>query len=85
MADGLDILGIKNEVLADGIIIQGGEFNKPKCPIDSYGDHRIAMAFAIASLRCQYPIRINNCDNVKTSFPNFVQLANKMGMDIRIV
>ncbi len=85
MADGLNILGIKNEVLADGIIIQGGEFAKPKMPINSNYDHRIAMAFAVASLRCQYTIQINNCDNIKTSFPNFVQLANKIGMDIKII
>ena len=82
MADGLDILGVKNEVLDDGIKIQGGEFKEPTSIIESHHDHRISMAFAIASLRCAYPIEINGVDNVMTSFPNFVDLANSAGMDI---
>lgn len=82
MADGLDILGVKNEVLEDGIKIQGGEFKEPTSIIESHHDHRISMAFAIASLRCAYPIEINGVDNVMTSFPNFVELANSAGMDI---
>ncbi|MDC3329272.1 3-phosphoshikimate 1-carboxyvinyltransferase [Candidatus Thioglobus sp.] len=82
MADGLDILGVKNEVLDDGIIIQGGEFKEPTSIIESHHDHRISMSFAVASLRCAYPVEINGVDNVMTSFPNFVDLANSAGMDI---
>jgi 3-phosphoshikimate 1-carboxyvinyltransferase len=82
MADGLNILGIKNEVLEDGIKIQGGEFKQPTGVIESEHDHRISMSFAMASLRCDYPIEINGVDNVKTSFPNFVELANFAGMNI---
>ena len=82
MADGLNILGIKNEVLEDGIKIQGGKFKKPTAMIESHHDHRISMSFAVASLRCDYPIEINGVDNVMTSFPNFVELANSAGMDI---
>ncbi len=82
MADGLNILGIKNTVLEDGIKIQGGVFSKPNAMIESHNDHRIAMAFAIASLRCDYPIEINGVENVKTSFPSFVTLANSAGMNL---
>ena len=82
MADGLDILGIENQVLEDGIKIQGGKFGKPTGVIESHHDHRISMSFAVASLRCDYPIEINGVDNVKTSFPNFVDLANSAGMNI---
>ncbi len=82
MADGLDILGIENQVLEDGIKIQGGTFKKPTAIIESHHDHRISMAFAVASLRCDHPIEINGVDNVMTSFPNFVELANSAGMDI---
>ncbi|WP_428087203.1 3-phosphoshikimate 1-carboxyvinyltransferase [Candidatus Thioglobus sp.] len=82
MADGLSILGIENQVLDDGIKIQGGEFKRPTAIIESDHDHRISMAFAIASLRCEYPITINGVDNVMTSFPNFVELANSAGMRI---
>jgi len=82
MADGLTSLGIKNEVLEDGIRIQGGEFSKQNSVIKSHQDHRISMSFVIASARSEYDIRIEGVDNVKTSFPNFVELANKIGMNI---
>ena len=82
MADGLTALGIENEVLEDGIRIQGGEFSKQNSVIKSHQDHRISMSFAIASSRSEYDIRIEGVDNVQTSFPNFVELANKIGMNI---
>jgi len=82
MADGLTSLGIKNKVLEDGIRIQGGEFSKQNSVIKSHQDHRISMSFAIASTRSEYDIKIEGVDNVKTSFPNFVELANKIGMNI---
>ena len=82
MADGLTILGIKNEVLEDGIRIQGGEFSKQNLVIKSHYDHRISMSFAIASSRSEYDIKIEGVDNVQTSFPNFVELANRIGMNI---
>ena len=82
MADGLSILGIENEVLDDGIKIQGGQFQKPTAMIESHHDHRISMSFAVASLRCDYPIEINGVDNVMTSFPNFVELSNSAGLNI---
>jgi 3-phosphoshikimate 1-carboxyvinyltransferase len=47
--------------------------------VDSHGDHRIAMAFAIASLRAAGDILIDDCANVNTSFPGFVALANGVG------
>jgi 3-phosphoshikimate 1-carboxyvinyltransferase len=40
------------------------------------------MSFAVASLRCDYPIEINGVDNVMTSFPNFVELSNSAGLNI---
>ena len=82
MADGLSILGIDNEVLEDGIKIQGGKFQKPTDIIKSHHDHRISMSFAIASLRCEHTIEIDGVDNVMTSFPSFVELSNTAGMDI---
>lgn len=80
MADGLTTLGIAAQPLADGIIIQGGE------PlgglIDSHGDHRIAMSFSIAALRAAGLIRIQDCANVNTSFPDFVSLSRSVGLAI---
>jgi len=81
MADGLTELGIATRVLADGIVIEGGRIGAGT--VDSHGDHRTAMAFSVASLRAQGDIRINDSDNVKTSFPGFVELASTAGLRIR--
>ena len=83
MADGLKVLGIKTEVLDDGIHIQGGQFSKPSTPIKSHHDHRVSMSFAVASAACNFDIKIEGVDNVKTSFPNFVELANTIGANIK--
>ncbi len=85
MADGLTSLGIENHVLEDGIRILGGEFTKQASSIKSHYDHRISMAFAIASVRSKFDIEVEGVDNVKTSFPNFVKLANSIGMSIKQV
>ena len=85
MADGLTSLGIENHVLEDGIRILGGEFTKQDSSIKSHHDHRISMAFAIASVRSKFDIEIEGVDNVKTSFPNFDVLANSIGMSIKQV
>jgi 3-phosphoshikimate 1-carboxyvinyltransferase len=78
MAEGLAILGIDATATEDGIIIEGGTIGSGE--IDSLGDHRIAMSFAIAGLRAGGTVVINNCANVATSFPNFVALATSTGL-----
>ncbi len=80
MADGLTLLGIDAQSQADGIVIQGGEPGGGV--VESHGDHRIAMAFSVASLRASREIRINECTNVNTSFPGFVELAQQIGIRI---
>jgi len=51
--------------------------------VASHGDHRVAMAFAIAALRAGAPIAITDCANVATSFPGFVELAHAAGLKIK--
>lgn len=80
MADGLVALGINAEPTPDGIVIDGGTM--AGATINSHHDHRIAMAFSVASLRATDTIVIQDCDNVATSFPNFVELACEVGMQI---
>lgn len=80
MADGLTTLGIKVEPTADGLIIEGGSIGGGE--VDGHGDHRIAMAFSIASLRAAGPIRIRDCANVATSFPNFLALCGQVGIRV---
>ncbi len=85
MADGLRTLGIDARPTPDGMIIEGGTLGSTvgRGAIDSHGDHRIAMSFAMAALRAGGPIDIDDCANVNTSFPGFVALARSTGLDVR--
>ncbi|MDT8311785.1 MAG: 3-phosphoshikimate 1-carboxyvinyltransferase [Methylophaga sp.] len=80
MADGLQTLGIDAQPTADGMVIQGGVIGSGD--VDSHGDHRIAMSFAMAALQADGSIQINDCANVATSFPGFVALAKSAGLQI---
>lgn len=80
MADGLQTLGVKAEPTPDGIIIHGGPIGGGE--VWAHGDHRIAMSFSVASLRATAPIRIHDCANVATSFPNFLALAEQVGIRV---
>ena len=80
MAEGLTTLGIDNEILDDGIIIEGGTLGSGV--IRTFHDHRIAMSFAVAALRAQGEIRVLDCDHVATSFPGFDALARGLGLQI---
>lgn len=80
MATGLASLGISTECFDDGIRIEGG--NLEGGSVDSRGDHRIAMAFTVAALRSSAAITISNCANVATSFPGFVEMANRVGIAV---
>ena len=82
MAKGLRILGIEIEETPDGAIIQGGQLQGGH--VDSEGDHRIAMAFAMAGLRADGAITILDCENVNTSFPGFDVLARQAGLQVSV-
>jgi 3-phosphoshikimate 1-carboxyvinyltransferase len=79
MARGLAALGVEHETFPDGMRIRG-RARLGGGAVDSHGDHRIAMAFAVASLRADAPIEIRDCANVATSFPGFLQLAAGAGL-----
>lgn len=84
MSAGFSALGVTHQVLADGMRIVG----RPEGPafgggdIDSHGDHRVAMAFVVASLRAAAAIRVRDIANVATSFPGFVGLARAAGLKV---
>ena len=82
MADGLVTLGIDAVATDDGIRIQGGDIGAGE--VESFDDHRIAMAFSIAGLRASGPITIKEANNVATSFPNFISLARQVGINIKL-
>lgn len=81
MADGLQILGVDAKPTVDGMIIHGGG-KIGGGTVTSHGDHRIAMAFAIAGLRASATISILDCANVNTSFPEFKELAKNLGLGL---
>lgn len=84
MAEGLTQLGVENRLRPDGLWIRGGDGFKGGT-VDSHGDHRIAMSFAVASLRAKGEIEIIDVANVATSFPGFVELSRSVGLHIQTV
>jgi 3-phosphoshikimate 1-carboxyvinyltransferase len=80
MVAGLRAVGIEIQETPDGAIINGGRIGGGA--IESVGDHRIAMSFAIAGQVSDAPILIRDCANVATSFPGFIELAQSVGFDL---
>ena len=77
MAEGLRALGIRVDETEDGADIYGGALGGGS--IDSAGDHRIAMAFAVAALRATAPVEILDVGNVETSYPGFAAGFGSLG------
>lgn len=84
MADGLKACGVNATATEDGMIIEGlGTIDGPRyqaAAIESQGDHRIAMSFAVAAIRAEGTMCIKGAQTVNTSFPGFVEMANSLGM-----
>ncbi len=80
MVAGLRGLGIDTEEFDDGMSIRGGDFDGGV--VNSFGDHRVAMAFCVAGLRARSPVEIRDCGNVVTSFPGFIRTASSCGLRI---
>ncbi len=84
MSEALDSFGVKFRLEDDGITINGlgktGTFKAAE--IDSHGDHRIAMASSIGSLRSDGETSVLDCFNVNTSFPNFIDACKEVGINI---
>jgi 3-phosphoshikimate 1-carboxyvinyltransferase len=85
--DGLIIEG--KGTTGNGAVSQSGNVNNTHPifgggRITSHHDHRIAMSFAVASLRASKQIVIEGVETVNTSFPGFAELANQIGMSIQV-
>ncbi|HEX7381400.1 MAG TPA: 3-phosphoshikimate 1-carboxyvinyltransferase [Nevskiaceae bacterium] len=81
MCSGLVTLGIDAIESADGATIRGGSLRGGS--VEAAGDHRVAMAFAIAGLRSAGTVRIRGCENIRTSFPDFAATARRAGLAVR--
>ena len=82
MADGLMSCGVQAEALPDGMVIEGGVLGGGE--VYAQGDHRIAMAFAVAGLRADSSITIHDCRHVNTSFPGFVEACQAVGLSLEV-
>ena len=82
VSDGFTKLGIAHQNFEDGMSIMGSPnsllIDQP-ISIESHEDHRIAMSFLIAGLKCSKPITVKDCKNIFTSFPDFIELISSIG------
>ena len=82
MAAGLRTCGITVEVHRDGMTIEGGCLKGGI--VESFDDHRVAMAFAVAGAVADDVISVQRCLNIATSFPDFVAVANSIGLNLSV-
>jgi 3-phosphoshikimate 1-carboxyvinyltransferase len=78
MATELTKLGGDVVETEEGLIIRGKE-NLSGGTVDSYNDHRIAMALSVASIRCNQPVIITDSSCIKKSYPKFYEDFNRLG------
>ncbi len=82
MTECLVACGAKIEEFDDGVRIIGCKRLTGGVSVDARGDHRIAMAMAVAAQRADSPIEIRNAGGIHTSFPDFVEMAQAIGMQV---
>jgi 3-phosphoshikimate 1-carboxyvinyltransferase len=81
MTEGLKKMGINVSVTNNSVVIEGGE---PRgALIDSYGDHRVAMSFALLALITKGKTTILNPESVTKSYPAFWDELKKLGARIK--
>jgi 3-phosphoshikimate 1-carboxyvinyltransferase len=78
-------LGARVRELPDGLEIDGGAAVRGGVTCQSGGDHRIAMACAVAGLCAADPIEVDDTDNVATSFPGFPEALGALGADLDLL
>jgi len=77
-------LGARVEELPDELRIQGVKQLKG-AKLSSYGDHRMAMAFAVAGLVARGETIVDGAESIPVSYPNFVDDMKKLGTKIELV
>lgn len=82
MVAGLQKLGIDAQELDDGVYIRGGEIQGGE--VDGFNDHRVAMSFAVAGLVAKEPVIVDNSSGYITSFPNFLEIAARLNLNITV-
>ncbi|HXH52316.1 MAG TPA: 3-phosphoshikimate 1-carboxyvinyltransferase [Sphingomicrobium sp.] len=82
MVRGLTACGIDASVEGGALIVGGRGGARGGVAIDSRGDHRIAMAFAVVGLAAQAPVTVERAEMIATSFPNFVEVMGAIGAEL---
>ena len=82
MANGLRKLGIVLQEYPDGIDITGG--NVKGGQVDSAGDHRCAMSFAVLGMLASTAVEIENAEYIATSYPGFSKDMNRLGANMQL-
>jgi 3-phosphoshikimate 1-carboxyvinyltransferase len=82
MAEGLRHLGIRVDESPDGAVVHGGRFSGGE--VQSFHDHRVAMALAMAATIAEDVVVIRGVDNVNTSFPGFETCVAGLGADVQV-
>lgn len=72
-------LGVEMRITDDEAWIKGQDSFKGNLTFDSYGDHRIVMSIAIASLRADGPLTILNAEHISKSYPTFFEVFKSLG------
>ncbi len=84
VAANLRLMGVAVEERDDGMAVDGGAVIRGGVELDSFGDHRIAMAMAVLALRASGPVRINNVGCVRTSYPGFWRDMGSLGAHVEL-
>ncbi len=82
MANNLRLMGVALKEQDDGLVIHGGAPIRGNTRVDSYGDHRIAMAMAILALYADGPVSIEHVACVQTSYPDFWNHLKSLGVNV---
>lgn len=76
-------IGVQFEETLDGFVIEGGG-EVSGGVVESHGDHRLAMSLAVAGLAAQGEVHVQGARILAESFPEFVQVLNALGADLRL-
>ena len=78
------ISGVGGEIegFEDGFVIRGGARDFRDFRLETFGDHRIAMAGIVMALVCGVRAEVLDCESIATSFPNFFEVLHFLGVSL---
>jgi 3-phosphoshikimate 1-carboxyvinyltransferase len=82
IAAGIRALGGQAAAEGDDLVVAGGGLGGGRC--DGRGDHRMAMAFAVAALGARGPVEVDGIESADVSFPGFVDVMRSVGADFEV-